>query len=122
MARYHWNALVKIGSSPYYFAVSKYRPDILEELNDANIKVLQSDWYYNEKVYVTIQHPVQSILFFVQNRENKIFVLPLLYCEKWITFQYSCQVLLARGLWNHNSLITAGQCTICGFYPGVIGI
>ena len=31
---------------------TKKRPDILEDLNDAIYKILQSDWYYNEKVYL----------------------------------------------------------------------
>lgn len=49
---YHWNAIIKIGYSPYYFAVSKNDPQLYEELNDAISKILQSDWYYNEKVYL----------------------------------------------------------------------
>ena len=52
IVNFHWNSLVKIGSSPYYFATNKDRPDILQDLNDAIYKILQSDWYYNEKVYL----------------------------------------------------------------------
>lgn len=52
IVNFHWNSLVKIGSSPYYFATNKNRPDILDDLNDAIYKILQSDWYYNEKVYL----------------------------------------------------------------------
>ena len=52
IVNFHWNSLVKIGSSPYYFATNKSRPDILDDLNDAIYKILQSDWYYNEKVYL----------------------------------------------------------------------
>lgn len=51
LSKYHWNAIIKIGYSPYYFAVSKKSPGLYEELNSAISKVLQSDWYYNEKVY-----------------------------------------------------------------------
>lgn len=52
ISQYHWNSILKIGYSPYYFAVSKKSPELYDELNDAITKVLQSDWYYNEKVYL----------------------------------------------------------------------
>ena len=50
--KYHWNSILKIGYSPYYFGVSKKNPELYEELNDAITRTLQSDWYYNEKVYL----------------------------------------------------------------------
>ena len=50
--RYHWNSIIRIGYSPYYFAVSKKDPELYKEMNDAISKILQSDWYYNEKVYL----------------------------------------------------------------------
>lgn len=50
--KYHWNSIIKIGYSPYYFAVSKKNPELYEELNNAITQILQSDWYYNEKVYL----------------------------------------------------------------------
>lgn len=49
---YNWNSIVKIGYSPYYFAVSKKDPELYQELNSAITQILQSDWYYNEKVYL----------------------------------------------------------------------
>lgn len=52
ISKYHWNSILKIGYSPYYFAVSKKSPELYTELNNAIIKILQSDWYYNEKVYL----------------------------------------------------------------------
>lgn len=52
IVNFRWNSLIKIGSSPYYFATNKNRPDILDDLNAAIYKILQSDWYYNEKVYL----------------------------------------------------------------------
>ena len=52
LLNYRWNSLVKIGYSPYYFAVNKKNTQLYEELNDAITKVLQSDWYYNERVYL----------------------------------------------------------------------
>ena len=50
--KYHWNSILKIGYSPYYIAVSKKSPELYDELNDAITRTLQSDWYYNEKVYL----------------------------------------------------------------------
>lgn len=45
-------ALFQIGSSSYYIAVNKRRPDILDDLNAANNKLLNFDWYYNERVFL----------------------------------------------------------------------
>lgn len=45
-------ALLQIGSSSYYIGVSKKRPDILADLNLAQTKLLQFDWYYNERVFL----------------------------------------------------------------------
>lgn len=50
--KYHWNSILKIGYSPYYFAVSKKNPQLYKELNAAITQILQSDWYYNEEVYL----------------------------------------------------------------------
>lgn len=50
--KYHWNSILKIGYSPYYFAVSKKDPALYKKLNAAITKILQSDWYYNEEVYL----------------------------------------------------------------------
>ena len=44
--------LFQIGSSSYYIAVNKRRPDILADLNTANNKLLNFDWYYNERVFL----------------------------------------------------------------------
>lgn len=52
ISKYLWNSILKIGYSPYYFAVSKKSPELYEELNAAITKILQSDWYYNERVYL----------------------------------------------------------------------
>lgn len=52
ISKYLWNSILKIGYSPYYFAVSKKNPELYTELNDAITRTLQSDWYYNEKVYL----------------------------------------------------------------------
>ena len=52
ISKYRWNSILKIGYSPYYFAVSKKNPELYDELNSAIAQILQSDWYYNEKVYL----------------------------------------------------------------------
>ena len=44
--------LFQIGSSAYYIAVNKRRPDLLADLNTANNKLLNFDWYYNERVFL----------------------------------------------------------------------
>lgn len=41
----------KIGSSDYYFAVSKSRPDLLEDLNFAMSRVQDENRYYNLQLY-----------------------------------------------------------------------
>lgn len=41
----------KIGSSDYYFAVAKNRPDLLEDLNYAMSQIQDEDRYYNSKMY-----------------------------------------------------------------------
>ena len=40
----------KIGSSDYYFAVSKKRPDLLSELNSALSAIQDEDPFYNQKI------------------------------------------------------------------------
>ena len=41
----------KVGSSDFYFAVSKTRPDLLDELNDAMSHIQDENRYYNERMY-----------------------------------------------------------------------
>ena len=43
--------LFKIGSSDYYFAVSKKRPDLLDDLNLAMSKIQDENRYYNQQLY-----------------------------------------------------------------------
>ena len=40
----------RIGGSDYYYAVSKNRPDLLEELNRAMAEIQDADPYFNEKI------------------------------------------------------------------------
>lgn len=44
-------AIASIGSSDYYFAVSKTRPDILAELNSALYEIQTSETDYNSRLY-----------------------------------------------------------------------
>ncbi len=41
-----WKSIYRFGSVPLYFAVSKTRPDILQELNDAQAYIITTDEYY----------------------------------------------------------------------------
>ena len=46
LARSDLSAVEKVGSSPYYLAVSKRRPELLDDINAATEKVLNNDLYY----------------------------------------------------------------------------
>ena len=48
----HLRALFQTGSSSYYIAVNKKRPDLLADLNAAQLRLLSYDWYYNERVFL----------------------------------------------------------------------
>jgi len=50
-ATYGYVPVTNIGSSDFYFAVSKQRPDVLEELNCALAEIQTADLFYNENVY-----------------------------------------------------------------------
>ncbi|MBO4903974.1 MAG: transporter substrate-binding domain-containing protein, partial [Lachnospiraceae bacterium] len=41
----------KIGSSDFFFAVNKDRPDLLSDLNDAQDRIQGEDPYYNQRMY-----------------------------------------------------------------------
>ena len=41
----------KVGSSDFYFAVSKHRPDLLTELNSALNRIMDEDRYFNQKMF-----------------------------------------------------------------------
>ena len=51
-AKEQLRALFQTGSSSYYIAVNKNRPDLLADLNLAHTRLLQFDWYYNERVFL----------------------------------------------------------------------
>ena len=43
--------LCKVGSSPFYFAVNKNRPDLLKELDAAMNRIQDENRYYNQQMY-----------------------------------------------------------------------
>lgn len=47
-----WNPVVKVGSSDFYLAVTKSRPDILEELNYALADIFAMNPYYNNNLWL----------------------------------------------------------------------
>ena len=48
----NWISTFNVGSAPFYFAVSKARPDILKQLNNAQEKILSANQFYNEEVKI----------------------------------------------------------------------
>ena len=48
----NWISTFNVGSAPFYFAVSKSRPDILKQLNQAQDKILSSNRFYNDEVKI----------------------------------------------------------------------
>ena len=51
ISKYLWNSIVKIGYSPYYFAVSKKRPDLKEELDQVMQKIERENPFYTDDLY-----------------------------------------------------------------------
>ena len=56
----------KIGSSDFYFAISKKRPELLEELNYAMSKIQDENRYYNQVMYERYINTVGSNAFLSQ--------------------------------------------------------
>ncbi|MBR5756417.1 MAG: EAL domain-containing protein [Firmicutes bacterium] len=56
----------KIGSSDFYFAISKKRPELLEELNFAMSKIQDENRYYNQVMYERYINTVGSNAFLSQ--------------------------------------------------------
>ena len=44
-------AVCKVGSSDFYFAVTKHRPDLLSDLNYAMSRIQDENRYYNQRMY-----------------------------------------------------------------------
>ena len=68
---YRWNSILKVGYSPYYFAVSKKSSELYDELNTAITRILQSDWYYNEKVYLKYNGKTSAVSAGLDGRDQE---------------------------------------------------
>ena len=55
--------ICKIGSSDFYFAVSRNRPELLVELNAAMNRIQDENKYYNQQL-----HEIYLILLFHKNK------------------------------------------------------
>ena len=51
ISEFEWEPVVKIGSSDIYAVVSKNRPDLLKELNEAQSKLYLTDPYYTSRLW-----------------------------------------------------------------------
>lgn len=67
---YDYQAIVSIGFSDFYFAVSKQRPDILEELNSALYEIQTSEADYNSKLSSRYYYKSASGLPFNDEEKN----------------------------------------------------
>ena len=75
----------KIGSSDYYFAINKDRPDLLAELNRALIAVQDEDPYFNQRMFDE----------YVQLTRTNAFLLPSQ--EEWLSAHGAVRV----GYWDN---------------------
>jgi len=46
-----YHPVIRVGSSPFYFGVNKNRPELVQQLNDAQLKILSANRFYNEEVH-----------------------------------------------------------------------
>ena len=63
----NWIVAARIGNTPFYYGVSKKRPDLLKDLNNAMVQIHRADWYYNERVYLK---------YYSQNSVASTYLLP----------------------------------------------
>ena len=66
---YHYGAIIDIGFDDYYFAVSKSRPDLLSELNEALYQIQSGDPNYNATLESRYQVSMISDTF-ISEREK----------------------------------------------------
>ena len=72
-ASYNWIVAARVGNSPFYYGVSKNRPDLLRDLNEAMLQIHRADWYYNERVYLK---------YYSQSSVASTYLLP--QEQKWL--------------------------------------
>ena len=68
---YNWLVVARIGNTPFYYGVSKNRPDLLKDLNDAMLQIHRADWYYNERVYLKYYTQSSVTSPYLLPQENK---------------------------------------------------
>lgn len=81
-----WKSIVRLGNEPVYFAVSRFRPDLLRQLNDAQRQILNLDEFYGEELRREYQSGDDNLipelteaqLAYVQSCD----VLRVGYCER----------------------------------------
>ena len=67
----------KVGSSDYYFAVTKNRPDLLNDLNLAMSRIQDENRFFNTQMYEEIHAKVQGPMPFLTNDEKKVALRPM---------------------------------------------
>lgn len=72
-AAYNWIVAARVGNTPFYYGVSKQRPDLLIDLNEAMLQIHRADWYYNERVYLK---------YYSQSSVASTYLLP--QEQKWL--------------------------------------
>ncbi len=60
----------KIGSSDFYFAVSKSRPDLLDDLNNAMSRIQEENRYFNQQMYERYIRTSGSNAFLTHDEEE----------------------------------------------------
>ncbi|MBQ6492965.1 MAG: EAL domain-containing protein [Erysipelotrichaceae bacterium] len=60
----------KIGSSDFFFAINKDRPDLLEDINYAMTKILDEDRYYNQWLFEKYGHYQGSNAYLTTSEKN----------------------------------------------------
>ncbi len=68
--RYNYAVITDIGFSEYYFAVSKDRPDLLSELNEALYEIQSGDPNYNANLETKYQGSMISDTYLNQKEQN----------------------------------------------------
>lgn len=58
----NWEPIVRIGQDPYYFGVSKLRPDLLEELNEAMNSIQTANPFYNDELRTKYFNGTSSVI------------------------------------------------------------
>ena len=66
----HLTSVAKVGSSDFYFAVNKERPDLLSDLNTAMSRIQDENPYYNQMMFEKYIKRVSSNAFLTEKEED----------------------------------------------------